>query len=57
MRHMFKCKNCGKYTMKEICSCGGAAVVPRPAKYSPLDKFANYRRQAKIDEYKSRGMI
>lgn len=33
--------------MKEICSCGGTALTTRPPKYSPEDRFADYRRKAK----------
>jgi len=33
--------------MNEVCSCGGVALTTRPPKYSPEDKFAEYRRKAK----------
>jgi len=33
--------------MNETCSCGGAAITTRPPKYSPDDRFADYRRKAK----------
>jgi H/ACA ribonucleoprotein complex subunit 3 len=45
--HILKCSKCGKYTMQESCSCGGKAVNPKPAKYSPEDKMGEYRRKAK----------
>lgn len=47
MKHILKCLKCGKYTLKEKCSCGGKAVSAKPAKYSPEDKFGKYRRLAK----------
>ena len=47
MKHILKCKKCGKYTLSEKCECGGMAVNPRPAKFSPEDKFGEYRRKAK----------
>lgn len=51
MRHIFQCGKCGVYTMKEDCGCGGKALNPKPPKYSPDDRFADYRRKAK------RGML
>jgi rRNA maturation protein Nop10 len=57
MRHILKCTGCGNYTMKEDCRCGSKAFSPKPMKYSPMDKFADYRRKAKEDEYKKRGLI
>jgi len=57
MRHIFKCDNCKKYTMKEICSCGNKTSSPRPMKFSPIDKFTSYRRMAKTKEYEGRGLL
>lgn len=43
-----KCKSCGKYTLQENCpSCGGKAVSPHPAKFSPEDPYGEYRRRLK----------
>jgi H/ACA ribonucleoprotein complex subunit 3 len=41
-----KCVKCGEYTLKhESCPvCGGDLRVPHPAKFSPEDKYAKYRR-------------
>lgn len=50
MKHILKCQECGCYTLKEKCKCGGKAVSVRPAKYSPDDKYGNYRRKAKKNE-------
>ncbi len=57
MKHILKCLSCGKYTLNEKCSCGGNAVTPKPAKYNPEDKYARYRREAKMPELKKRGLI
>ena len=51
MKHILKCEKCGKYTMNEICSCGGKALNPKPPKYSPEDKYAEYRRIAKKETF------
>ncbi len=50
MKHILKCGKCSNYTMKEQCSCGGNAVTVKPAKYSPEDKYADYRRKAKKEK-------
>jgi|TARA_Y100000310_G_scaffold329359_1_gene399039 H/ACA ribonucleoprotein complex subunit 3 len=57
MKSILKCTNCGKYTMKDVCACGGKALTPKPAKFSIEDKYGSYRRKAKIDEFKSKGLI
>ncbi len=57
MKHILKCKTCGSYTMKEKCSCGGEAVLAKPAKYSPEDKFGYLRRKAKKEQLAIEGSI
>ncbi|MBW2973055.1 hypothetical protein KY346_01530 [Candidatus Woesearchaeota archaeon] len=47
IKHILKCNKCEAYTMKESCKCGGKATTIVPAKYSPQDKYAEYRRKAK----------
>ncbi|MBS3134752.1 ribosome biogenesis protein [Candidatus Woesearchaeota archaeon] len=44
---ILKCNDCGNYTIKDKCTCGGKAIDPRPAKYSIEDKYGHYRRLAK----------
>jgi H/ACA ribonucleoprotein complex subunit 3 len=56
--HILKCTGCGKYSMNEKCpSCGAKTVPPMPAKYSPEDQYGKYRREAKKDALKSKGLI
>lgn len=51
MRHILKCEDCGIYTISETCpSCEKRTVSMKPAKYSPQDKYAKYRRMAKEQE-------
>ena len=57
MRHILKCQSCGKYTMKEVCGCGGVAVNPKPPKYSPEDPYADYRRKAKRQPLVEKGLL
>ena len=49
MKHILKCIKCSEYTMKEQCKCGGKAIPPQPAKYSPEDHYGEYRRKAKLE--------
>ncbi|HWQ44997.1 MAG TPA: RNA-protein complex protein Nop10 [Methanosarcina barkeri] len=43
-----KCKNCGRYTLREFCPvCGGEAFSAHPARFSPKDPYGRYRRLAK----------
>lgn len=53
MKHLFKCKVCGIYTIKEKCpKCGQKTTRPIPPKYSPLDKYGAYRRKVKFESLK-----
>ena len=47
IKHILKCEKCGAYTMNEKCKCGGKALTIVPAKFSPQDRYAEYRRKAK----------
>ena len=57
MRHIYKCANCSKYTMKEACDCGNKALPAKPVKYSVEDRLAAYRRKAKMDHYKKSDLL
>jgi H/ACA ribonucleoprotein complex subunit 3 len=57
MRHIFRCGKCGAYTMKEKCGCGGKAETTKPPKYSPDDRFSEYRRKAKRSRLESEGLL
>ena len=41
-----KSVHCARYTLRlDKCPyCGGGVRVPHPAKFSPQDKYAKYRR-------------
>ncbi len=43
--------------MRVICDCGAKTLAPKPLKYSPDDHLAGYRRKAKIEEYRKRGLL
>ena len=57
MKTILKCGNCGKYTMNDICVCGGKALTQKPAKFSIQDKYGSYRRKAKAEEFKKEGFV
>ena len=44
------CKKCKKYTLKNKCSCGEKTLTTRPAKFSPEDKWGEYRRRYKREQ-------
>jgi len=47
-----KCVECGRYTLNRMkCpNCGGEVKIPHPAKFSPDDKYAKYRRALKEED-------
>jgi len=57
MKHILKCVSCSNYTLKEKCKCGNNAVTPKPAKYTPEDKYGKYRREAKKDNLTKKGFL
>jgi len=43
-----RCAKCGRYSMRDCCQEEGAETKSvHPAKYSPQDKWALYRRMEK----------
>jgi H/ACA ribonucleoprotein complex subunit 3 len=44
---ILRCPACGTYALTEQCPCGSVRIPPRPPKYSPDDKYAEYRRKYK----------
>lgn len=52
---MRKCPECGSYSLKDECGCGSATATPLPAKYSPDDRYGEYRRKSIVEEYGENG--
>jgi H/ACA ribonucleoprotein complex subunit 3 len=46
-----KCLECERYTLKkDLCPyCGGKLSIPYPPKFSPEDKYGEYRRKYKME--------
>lgn len=58
VKHIHKCLNCNSYTLKDICpKCSIKTQIPKPPKFSLEDKYANYKRQAKIKDLQEKGLI
>jgi len=49
--HILKCTECGTYTLKSSCpACSSASISPKPARYSPEDRWGEWRRKAKKEK-------
>ncbi|MBT4539006.1 ribosome biogenesis protein [Candidatus Woesearchaeota archaeon] len=51
-----QCAVCKQYTLKQN-HCQKLTILPRPPKYSPIDKLGKYRREAKKDFLKEKGLL
>lgn len=52
---MLRCTACRTYTFKATCpQCGQRAASPIPPKYSPEDRYGDYRRRLRelVDQEK-----
>ncbi len=47
-----KCLKCSRYTLDDVCSvCGSQTGIPIPSKFSPEDKYGEYRRKLKKEQW------
>jgi len=52
------CPSCKRYTLKERCpSCGRETIFHVPPKFSPEDKYAEYRRKARRKLLEEAGLL
>lgn len=57
MKLIQKCLKCDNYTLKEICpKCQTKTISPKPPKFSPEDKYGEYRRKEKKIILKEKGL-
>ncbi|HZX12259.1 MAG TPA: nucleolar RNA-binding Nop10p family protein [Candidatus Nanoarchaeia archaeon] len=43
-KQILKCSFCEVYTLLKNCkSCGAETVIPKPARWSPVDRYSRYR--------------
>ena len=56
MKHILKCIHCGIYTMKET-HCNDKTIRVIPPKYSPEDKYGDYRRKVKRPQLEEKGLL
>ena len=55
---LLRCRECGIYTMKDVCpKCGHPASRPSPPRYSPEDRYGEYRRRSILEEYGENGKL
>lgn len=53
---IMKCKKCGIYTMKSICKiCGRETAEAVPPRFSPQDRYGEYRRKLKLKVFTDSG--
>ena len=52
---MKRCPECGNYSLNDRCECGSLTATPLPAKYSPDDRYGEYRRAGITEEYGENG--
>ena len=55
-KHILKCGHCKSYTLIEKCSCGNNAILPKPPKFSLVDKYAHFRRETKKEILIKKGL-
>jgi H/ACA ribonucleoprotein complex subunit 3 len=45
------CELCHEYTLKDACPrCGSVTSVPIPPRFSPDDRYGEYRRKARQEQ-------
>jgi H/ACA ribonucleoprotein complex subunit 3 len=45
------CRSCHTYSMRPACpKCGAATQSPHPARFSPQDRYGEYRRRLYAEE-------
>ncbi|NLN71347.1 MAG: RNA-protein complex protein Nop10 [Thermoplasmatales archaeon] len=50
------CRSCRRYSMRLKCpECGSDTRHPAPPRYSPEDRYGEYRRKSIIEEYGENG--
>ncbi|MBT4936121.1 RNA-protein complex protein Nop10 [Candidatus Woesearchaeota archaeon] len=56
-QHIHTCSVCKVYTLEETCpQCNAKTVLPKPPKFSPEDKYGDYRRKVKREELCKKGL-
>ncbi|MFP4050318.1 MAG: RNA-protein complex protein Nop10 [Thermoplasmata archaeon] len=48
MKKIKKCPSCNSYTLGDYCKeCDEKTINPKPPKFSPEDRYGEYRRKQK----------
>ena len=57
MKHLLKCPKCHLYTLEGACpSCRTKTFPPKPPRFSPQDKYGEYRREQKKPILEEQGL-
>lgn len=55
---IMKCKSCRIYTMQTKCKiCGKETVEAMPPRFSPQDRYGDYRRKRKLSIFMESGEL
>lgn len=56
-RRIRYCLDCKEYTMYQSCpSCGKGTILSGPQRFSPEDRYGEYRRRAKKEALRKEAM-
>lgn len=44
---ILRCVKCGRYSLDITCKCSGGCLSTKPGKFSPEDKYSQYRLKYK----------
>lgn len=51
--YLKRCVKCRKYTLQDKCPyCGSETETPHPPRFSPEDRYVEYRIKAKLESNK-----
>jgi H/ACA ribonucleoprotein complex subunit 3 len=51
-----KCPKCQEYALGDVCKrCGSPTLVPIPPRYSPEDRYGEYRRRLRKERGEMHG--
>ncbi len=57
MKEIRACGTCSGFSLEMKCPCGGETAGIVPQKYSPDEKYANLKRDAKEAARKASGLL
>ena len=55
-KKIMRCVGCKTFTMKTEC-CNAKTIESKPPKFTPEDKYAQYRQEVKQEAWKKEGLL